>query len=122
MGPASLGRKGKCDQIVTSGSDAHFRPAGGALRANRPPVAGDITAPLDPVLLRAPAQPDQAIPGFTAPVIDMSMGGLAFTDDSVEIPMCRGQLRAHPGGERVRHLDVPVNLRVATDDSRQQGE
>ena len=36
--------------------------------------------------------------------------------------MCCGELRAHPGGERVRHLDVPVDLRVAAHDSRQQCE
>lgn len=41
----------------------------------------------NPVLLRVPAQETTGIPAFTAPVIDLGMGGVAFTDDSGLLPL-----------------------------------
>ena len=71
----------------------------------------------NPVLLRAPAQPDQAIPGFTAPVIDMSMGGLAFTDDSGQLRFGIGTLlegcRIHLPD--IEPVEVALEVRSAID-------
>lgn len=44
----------------------------------------------NPVLCRVPAQPDSRVPAFTAPVVDLGMGGVAFTDDSGLLPLETG--------------------------------